>query len=426
MNRLCAVVSLVGVVASCNGSNEPRSSSPVQPEAVPVTPALSVPRPFLILTQAQFTWQKNAEGKRRPSPGPAKLVLLYPEGSRWRHEIIEDPDSRVFHKAVCRSTRSGSVELFTIGGTQAHLKTWQWRDNEWASTSHWNPTFGGKWDRLRDFETGDVDQDGHEEFVIATHDQGVIGVAQESTAGLTVQEVFRQPDTFIHEIEIGDTNADGQQEFYATPSDPNRRGRSQAGGILMFHHTENGKYEKTWIAKFKDRHAKEILVADIDADGRDELYVSVEAETRKAGTQTRVIKPLEIRRYDRDTKGEWHHRIIATLERGVQARVLLATKLQSSARTSLVVTTFRDGIWLLTPKTQTMAWTKLQIDASSSGFEHAAGVADLDKDGQQELYVAADDQDAVRRYTWNGRDFSRETVYTLAKSDLTWSVEACP
>ena len=39
-----------------------------------------------------------------------------------------------------------------------------------------------------------------------------------------------------------------------------------------------------------------------------------------------------------------------------------------------------------------MRGTSRSIDADSSGFEHAAYVADLDGDGTLELYVAADDQ----------------------------------
>jgi YD repeat-containing protein len=51
------------------------------------------------------------------------------------------------------------------------------------------------------------------------------------------------------------------------------------------------------------------------------------------------------------------------------------------------------------------------IDKQSGGFEHAALLADLDGDGRDELYVASDDHGEVRRYTWDGAGFSRETIY---------------
>ena len=49
-----------------------------------------------------------------------------------------------------------------------------------------------------------------------------------------------------------------------------------------------------------ERHAKEILVDDVDGDGRDELYVSVEGRLGGAGGK-QLLEPVEIRRYDADT-----------------------------------------------------------------------------------------------------------------------------
>jgi hypothetical protein len=40
------------------------------------------------------------------------------------------------------------------------------------------------------------------------------------------------------------------------------------------------------------------------------------------------------------------------------------------------------------------------VAEDSSGFEHAAVLADLDEDRRDELYVASDDQHEVRRYVW--------------------------
>lgn len=376
-----------------------------------------VPRPSLLLTQAQFQWEEGPDGKRTPKPGPAKLLILKP-GNVWQAEVLEDEDSRVFHKAVCQSDGT----LLTIGGTDAHLKTWK-RGSKWESTSHWKPSFGGKWDRLRDFEIGDVNGDGKDELVIATHDQGVVAVATLEDGVYQPKEITRKPETFIHEIEIGDVDGDGKQEFYATPSAPNKADASQGGGVAVFTADGEGGYQQSMVAEFASRHAKEILVTDLDGDGKDELYVSLEARTEKTGNGTQMLEPLEIRRYER--KGEqWTHRTVATLPKGLQARVLLAGDLTGEGKKELVVTTFKDGVWRLTPTAQG-PFTATQIDADSSGFEHAAALLDLDGDGKNELYVAADEQDEVRRYVWNGTRFERETIYTLGKSDLTWSIEGC-
>ena len=92
----------------------------------------------------------------------------------------------------------------------------------------------------------------------------------------------------------------------------------------------------------------------------------------------------------------------------------------------MVITTMKDGVWWLTPTKGLNAWTEKQIDSESSGFEHAAGVADMNADGVPELYVASDNDDAVRVYEQkDDGTFSRKTIYTTDKSDLTWAIEAC-
>ena len=253
--------------------------------------------PFLLLAQAQFDWEEDpATGKRTPKPGPAKLVLLEIDKDAYTPHILEDKESRVFHKAVCQKTQHG-VQLLTIGATDAHLKTWTWDGDSWKGTSHWKPTFGGTWDRLRDFELGDVDGDGEKELVIATHDQGVIAVAKAEGNTWKPREIAREPKVFVHEVEIGDVNGDGKMEIYATPSPPNKADHSQSGKIVTYRMGTHGSYESTDVAVFKNRHAKEILVADLDADGSAELYVSVEAKTKKGPGGTQVLEPLEIRRY---------------------------------------------------------------------------------------------------------------------------------
>lgn len=416
-----ALVLVAAGAAACTTSGGPenaRSEAAGQGVAVDAQEKGAFPRPALLLTQAQFEWTVDESGKRAPKPGPAKLVILTPGEPVWKSTTLEDSESRVFHKAVCL----GGNELLTIGGTDAHLKTWT-LSGTWRGSSHWKPTFGGKWDRLRDFEIGDVNGDGKDELVIATHDQGVIAVAS-GVAPYQPKEIFRRPDTFIHEIEIGDVDGDGKKEFYATPSAPNRADSSQGGGVYAFY-SEGDGYRHETVLEHPHRHAKEILVADLDGDGTDELYISLEARTEKAQKGVKVLEPLEIVRASKTPEG-WTTQVVATLEAGLQARVLLAGDLEGRGKKDLVVTTFKDGVWRLSPgATLNGPWKKTQIDKASSGFEHAAGLADMDGDGKPELYVAADDQDEVRQYRWNGTELARKVIYQLGQSDLTWSIEGC-
>jgi hypothetical protein len=150
----------------------PEKAAPQHPEAgaEPRQEAITGPPvPALLIAQAQFADMKMPDGKTVPVPGPAKLTIARLQDGKWTTTILEDRDSNVFHKAM---PVDAGGSFLTIGGTQAMLKTWQFANGKWEQTTHWNPKFGGKIDRLRDLERGDVDGDGKEELVIATHDQG--------------------------------------------------------------------------------------------------------------------------------------------------------------------------------------------------------------------------------------------------------------
>ena len=86
----------------------------------------------------------------------------------------------------------------------------------------------------------------------------------------------------MHEIEVGDLDNDGTLEVYATPSEPNRLDGTPQSGQVVRYVPAKGK-GRVVVADLGDRHAKEILVTDIDGDGTDELYVSVEGEIEGKG-----------------------------------------------------------------------------------------------------------------------------------------------
>lgn len=392
-------------------------SAPVEAKE-PAAPAVGAST--LLLAQAQFAWEQDASGKRMAKPGPAKLLMLTAADGAWQRQVLEDADSRVFHKAMCVKEGDALSGILTIGGTEALLKLWQPSPSGWQAQTLWHGQFGGKWDRLRDVELADLDGDGTRDLVIGTHDQGVIVTARHAGGKWEVEEIFRKANTFIHEIELGDVLGKGKPQIYATPSEPNKANASQAGGIMMFERAAGG-WRSAWVDRLTHSHAKEILVTDLDGDGRDELYAAIEAELAPGST---TAGPVEIRAYGVDAKGKWKGRTIAKLERGVQSRVLLRANLTGEGA-EIIVTTMKDGVWRLVPAKGDGAWRAEQIDATSTGFENAAAVADVDGDGREELYVSADDQDEVRRYTWNGKTFDRTVIAGLEKSDITWNIVQC-
>jgi hypothetical protein len=179
------------------------------------------------------------------------------------------------------------------------------------------------------------------------------------------------------------------------------------------------------VADLGDRHAKEILVDDIDGNGRDELYVLVEGQKNPDGPG--LLHRTEIWRYEADTPPDQGVVIVELDDR--LGRFLTPSDLDGDGRKEIVAALFQAGVWWLRPgEDPDQPWTKRVIDRRSSSFEHAALATDLDGDGRQELYVASDNDKALRRYVWNGRRLVKEEIYRRGddRSILTWNIMPIP
>ena len=392
------------------GADAPAAAASV-PEPPP-TPA-DLPRGLAL---ALSTFRTGEDGKQIPQ---AELVILTRQGGAWSAAVALDPDSNVLHKAMVVDLPGAGPSLVTIGGMKAALKRWQKGDAGLApAETLWEAKFGGAFDRLRDVEAADLFGDGKQALAVATHDQGVVAVVRaKDGGGWQVSELDRKPDTFVHEIEIGDLDGDGVREIYATPSAPNKLdGTPQPGEVVRF---VPGKGEgRTVVADLGMRHAKEILVADVDGDGRDELYVSVEAA--EGGN-------LDVERYDAGTDPT-AGAVVVTLA-DPMCRFLTAGDVDGDGKRELVIAAKDTGLWLARPGADPKApWATESIDADSKGFEHAALLGDLDGDGTHELYVANDGAKQVNRYTWVGGKPVRETIYASDSPNavLTWNLMPVP
>ena len=351
----------------------------------------------------------NEDGSPRPLPG--RVAMLVPDGNDWSHRFIEDPDSNVVHKAMAYQG-GGTAGILTLGGVKAAVKLWA---PSGSSDTLWESDFGGEFSRMRDAEVGDIYGDGAAAIAVATHDQGVVAVLRpDGSGGFSMDELDAEPDTVVHEIELGDLDGDGTLEVYATPTSPNRvDGTPQPGAVVRYvPATGEGRVE---VADLGSRHAKEILVQDVDGDGRDELYVSVEAVS---GGQ------VEIRRYDAGTDPTAHN-VIATLDDQL-CRFLTAGDVDGDGVLEIVAATHRAGVWLLRRRGD--AWDKTLVASDSSSFEHSAILLNLDDDGRDELYVASDDQGQVRRYTLEGDAWEREIIleYSDGLPRFTWNIMSAP
>lgn len=374
----------------------------------------------LLFAYAQFIVE---DGKVTAKPGPAKLEIVYRQGGEWKTKSFTDEESNVFHKALAITPTGGKPAILTVGGMDAIVKLWRPEGDSFTSTTLWKESFGGKFNRMRDVEVADLNGDGNLDLAVATHDQGVMAMLYGKADGtFEVEKIDRKKDTFVHEVEIGDVNHDGALEVYATPSDPNRLDGSEQHGEVVRYVPKTGE-GRTVVADLGNRHAKEIYVGDVDGDGKDELYVAVEALTEGKGAGVKVVEGVEIRRYEADTPKD-QGVVIAKFDDRL-TRFLTVGDVDGDGKKEMVAAGFRSGLWLLRPGSDANGeWGIENIDRDSSGFEHASLFTDLDGDGFSELYVGADEQGEVRRYVWrNGRP-RREVIHSreLANSMMTWNI----
>ena len=421
------LVALLLAASACR--SQEREAAPSPGPAAPAAPSAaaklpdSMPRGLLVAL-SQFAVEN---GKVVPKPGAARLEMVVRRDGAWHVAALEDPASNVFHKAMVYTPPGEAPGILTLGGNAAAVKLWRHGPQGFTAETLWQTTFGGEQNRMREGEIADVYGDGRPSIIVATHDQGVVGVIHpKEGGGYEVRELDRQKNTFVHEIEIGDLDGDGVLEVYATPSEPNRVDSTpQAGKVVRYVPAKNEG--RKVVADLGERHAKEILVGDVDGDGRDELYVSVEGTVREEGGQLHLESPVEIRRYDAgtDPKGGT---VIATIEDRF-CRFLTAGDVDGDGKKEMVAAAFRSGLWLLRPGADPHApWTVTSIDRDSSAFEHAAILTDLDGDGRDELYVASDDQGELRRYVWQDGHFEKQVILrrTIPGQYMTWNLMPVP
>jgi hypothetical protein len=423
---------LLAASAGC-GSEEkaaPKAAAPAKP--APSAPAESVgpttPDDLpnaLVLSLAGFA-AREPGSRDLPKPLPARMEFIYRQGGEWKVAFIDDSESNVFHKAMYYETPKGEPRILSMAGSEATVKLWEKGAGGYTAETLWRKDFGGKFSRMRDTEVADLFADGSAAFAVATHDQGVVAtIRPKSDNSYEVKEIDAEPDTFVHEIEIGDVNGDGDLEVYATPSEPNRLDGSHQSGQVVRYVPKTGE-GRVVVADLKDRHAKEIYVGDVDQNGTDELYVVVEGRVNK-GTKDLEV-PVHILRYEADTDpaqgvviGEIPDRL---------CRFITVGDIDGDGTPEMVAAAFSSGLWLLRPNADPMQpWNVSSIDKDSGGFEHAAILTDLDGDGKSELYVASDNHKEVRRYVWDGSKLVRETIYRRDSGGggvFTWNIMPVP
>ena len=401
--------------ASCGDKKKNVEVKETKQKIAKATPIKSVKpdsKPGRTLLIAESTFKKNDKGKY-VIPDMATMLILTNDGQRWKMEKIEDSDSNVFHKAAAY----GNEGILTIGGNKAALKLWTKKDGKWSAKTLWSPTFGGKQNRLRDFEMADFNGDGINELAVATHDQGVVAVIWHKDGQWKAEEIDRKTETFVHEIEIGDLDGDGKLEIYATPSQPNTASSHGQGGGVNRYAWNGEKFVKSQVVSLEARHIKEILVADVDGDGKQELYAALEAQMGKDGN---MEAPVEIRRFDWKD-GKFVPTKVATINDRF-CRFLVAGDVDGDGAVELIASAFSSGVWVIEKEGD--HYTPTCIDSNSGGFEHSAYLADMDADGKLELYVADDKSGSVVGYTFKNGKYESKVINKrlVPRQAMVWNI----
>jgi hypothetical protein len=378
----------------------------------------------LLLAQAQFEQTPAATGKVETTPGAARLTIARYGAGRWTAEVLEDPESNVFHKAMPFLVTGEPRGILTIGANfapiPARMKLWRRMPDGWQGTTIASADFGSRFNRFRDIEVGDVTGDGEPEIVVATHDQGVVSVFRKGHAHQwTATTIDHAANTFVHEIEIADVTGDGVAEIFATPTAPNRVERRVQPGRIMMYTFDGAGWVPSPVAEFADRHAKEILAADLEGAGQVDLFAAIEPPPPGAETPGQRGPGVTINRYRWD-RGTWLTAEVATIA-AESCRFLRAGDVDGDHRRELVASCGRTGLWLLRPGAE--RWPTERIDHASTAVELATALADLDRDGVAEIYVAAEDQGQLRAYVWEADGFHRYELMEIPRDVMNFGLE---
>lgn len=365
---------------------------------------------------------------------PARVALVAPTGEKTEDgapiwgEIasFEDDKSKVFHKAMPFEGINGDKGILTIGGTEARLVLWTPGADGWKSKELWAGDFGGseRSQRLRDVEIGDVDGDGQDEIVVVTHDRGVVMVFEQKDGAYTPTEIDRSTEpTWIHEVELGDVNNDGVVEIVCTPSDPNNFGVAHQGGdILMYRHSGDGNYERSVVDSLETRHAKEILLYDLEGAGHPQLFAALEGEG--VGAVGGASSAVQMYRFeDGKAVGEKIYDLPGKL-----CRFLNGGDTDGDGTNEIIASTAKDGIYTIWKKADG-TWSRKRIARGSqtAGFEHATIVHDLDGNGTDDIIASADKQKKLQLFAWDGKSkYTRTELMDIGIDGFYWNLVVIP
>ncbi len=202
-------------------------------------------------------------------------------------------------------------------------------------------------------------------------------------------------------------NDEGEQEYVARDAQ-----------VLIVHPDEGWRTETIYNPDSNVAH--KALIADIDRDGLNELYV--------AGGQNATLK-----RYDK-INGSWQEEIIWEPP-FVRVRDLETADVDGDGENEIVAPTHRDGVAAVI-ELENGEWSVTEVDRRPNTFLHEIEVADIDNDGIYEFFsdptapnlrLGMRQHGNITMYKWNGSTYERILVedlnYTHTKEIATGDLD---
>jgi len=350
----------------------------------------------------------------------SKIVILDDNLGTFTEFLINS--SSFSHKGlVVDIDNDGSNELIGIGGYKAIMKLYKIRESKIIDEKIiWNTTF----QRIRDVEYGDVNGDGKPELVAVTHKNGVVGVLSYLNSRWEINEINNsfEKKTFIHEIEIGDVDNDGENEFVTTPTSLNIPKTSnvsnrvnQPGKISVFNFLDN-KFQETIIDSFTDSSVKEIVIGDLDNDGKNELIAS----KRGIKVNETLVENLKILMYNFDpTINKFIKKEIFSID-DFKSRGMAFSDVDGDGLNELVIGTESKGVLILS---ENFGEWKYEVIDSSIKKVNSVYAFDFDGDMKDEIIAASNENSKVYMYKKDSDSWEKRMILELPENTRIWAID---